>query len=67
MSSPSGNLIYEVGVDQDVRNKFLVIEKWDILEFHQELVNNFLKVEMLKVIEHFSSTPKGKYYDLSVK
>ncbi len=53
----------EVLRSHDQRGNFVVIERWDSIEFHKKSIDQFPKEEMLAAVALFGAPPKGTYYE----
>lgn len=60
--SSTGCLSCEVLRNDENRNSFIVIERWDSVEAHQKSIENFPKAEMQAAMPLFGAPPKGAYY-----
>ena len=57
-----GCISCEVLRNNEVEGSFVVIEKWQSKEFHQQSIANFPKENMQAAMSLFSAPPKGSYY-----
>jgi len=62
ISASEGCISCEVLRNNDNKEYFTVIEKWDSIEFHKRSIENFPKEEMQAAMNLFGAPPKGSYY-----
>lgn len=62
ISASEGCISCEVLRNNDNKEYFTVIEKWDSIEFHKRSIENFPKEEMQAAMNLFGAPPKGNYY-----
>ncbi len=62
ISASEGCISCEVLRNNDNKECFTVIEKWDSIEFHKRSIENFPKEEMQAAMNLFGAPPKGSYY-----
>lgn len=62
ITSCNGNLMCEVLRQQDSDNKFVVIEKWQSVEAHQQSLSDFPSDEMEAAMALFGAPPSGAAY-----
>jgi len=62
ISSSEGCLSVDLLRHKEELNKFVVIEKWESVEFHQKSIQDYPQEKMQAVMALFSTPPKGSYY-----
>ncbi|MEW6992007.1 putative quinol monooxygenase [Colwelliaceae bacterium 6441] len=62
ITQSEGCLSYEVLKAIDNENGFIVIEKWQSQDYHQQSIANFPKDDMQAAMSLFAAPPKGTYY-----
>lgn len=62
ISSSAGCQSCEVLVSSEDDHSFVVLEKWQSVDDHQQSVENFPKEQMSAVMPLLGAVPKGVYY-----
>ena len=62
ISSSDGCLSCEVLRSTEDQGSFVVLEKWESIEFHKKSIDKFPKEKMQAAMSLFGAPPKGGYY-----
>lgn len=60
--SSKGCLSCEVLRDTDDVDKFVVLEKWENIDYHKKSIEAFPKEEIQNAMTLFEIPPRGRYY-----
>ena len=64
VTSSAGCISCEVLHNLNDSSNFVVIEKWESIEFHKQSIEGFPKEEMQSAMSLFGAPPKGGYFDV---
>ncbi len=62
ISGAEGCLSCELLKHHEQSNQFMIIERWDNIENHQQAITNYPQEDMQAAMSLFGAPPKGNYY-----